>query len=201
MSDHVSRRGLLAGVAGAAGVASAAGTAAAQEGGNQTENNTSEMGANQSESGGASGGGTKTVEVGPSGSQHKFVPGTEETMYIKPGTTVNFVWKSDGHNIVVDSQPDGANWSGAPKKDAGFESTHTFETKGVYDYVCAPHEGLGMVGKIEVTDTIPQKEGHFQTILPDGAKTMGVATVGGMTSVLGLAYFFLKYGGDYEEPS
>jgi len=164
------------------------------------------MGANQSESGGASGGGTKTVEVGPSGSQHKFVPGTEETMYIKPGTTVNFVWGTDGHNIVVDSQPAESSWEGTAGDsgdtyDTGHTYSHTFETKGVYDYVCAPHEGLGMVGKIEVTDTIPQKEGHFQTILPDGAKTMGVATVGGMTSVLGLAYFFLKYGGDYEEPS
>ncbi|MEF8908404.1 MAG: halocyanin domain-containing protein, partial [Haloarculaceae archaeon] len=35
--------------------------------------------------------------------------------------------------------------------------------------------------------------------LPDGAKTLGVATGFVMVATLGLAYFFVKYGGDYGE--
>jgi hypothetical protein len=35
--------------------------------------------------------------------------------------------------------------------------------------------------------------------VPDTAKTLGVATVFSMVATLGLAFFFLKYGGDYEE--
>jgi hydroxymethylglutaryl-CoA reductase len=33
--------------------------------------------------------------------------------------------------------------------------------------------------------------------VPASAKTLGVATAGAMVLTLGLAYFFLKYGGDY----
>jgi hypothetical protein len=36
--------------------------------------------------------------------------------------------------------------------------------------------------------------------VPDSAKTMGVATTFAMVVTLGLAYFFIKYGGDYETP-
>ncbi len=34
--------------------------------------------------------------------------------------------------------------------------------------------------------------------VPDCAKTLGIATSFVMVATLGLAYFFLKYGGDYE---
>jgi plastocyanin len=170
----VTRRGLLRAAAGATVVTGATGTAAA------------------SSEGGSSG---TTVDVGPGG-QNVFAP---ETAYVTPGTTVTFSWKSDGHNVVPTSQPDGANWEGVTAlRDTGYSHTHTFETLGTYDYVCEPHESLGMVGAIEVTENPPENEG-YQSILPDTAKTLGVATVGAMSSVLGLAYFFMKYGGDYGE--
>ncbi|MFP4628832.1 MAG: halocyanin, partial [Halobacteriales archaeon] len=35
-----------------------------------------------------------------------FEPGTESPLEIEPGTTVTFIWITDTHNIVVDSQPD-----------------------------------------------------------------------------------------------
>jgi hypothetical protein len=36
--------------------------------------------------------------------------------------------------------------------------------------------------------------------VPDSAMTLGVATTFAMVATLGLAFFFMKYGGDYETP-
>ena len=93
---------------------------------------------------------TKRVEVGPDG-RYVFTPGTNEPLRISTGTTVRFIWKSNTHNIHVDSQPDGANWKGHESiENTGFEYEHTFETKGDYHYWCGPHKGLGMVGDLIV---------------------------------------------------
>ncbi|MFP4627971.1 MAG: hypothetical protein ACLFMX_03170, partial [Halobacteriales archaeon] len=35
-----------------------------------------------------------------------FEPGTDSPLEIEPDTTVRFIWITDTHNIVVDSQPD-----------------------------------------------------------------------------------------------
>jgi len=174
---EMSRRAFLTTAAGTAAAAGAAGTAAAQEGG---------------------GGGTKTVTVGPGGSL-VFEPGTNEPLQITPGTTVEFVWDSDNHNIVVDSQPEGANWEGhEPIENTGFTYSHTFETLGTYEYYCVPHESAGMLGTIEVVESISTPAPSNVPTVPDSAKTLGVATTFAMVATLGLAFFFLKYGGDYE---
>jgi hypothetical protein len=36
--------------------------------------------------------------------------------------------------------------------------------------------------------------------VPGAAQTLGVATGVAMVATLGLGFFFLKYGGDYETP-
>jgi len=152
---EMSRRAFLTTAAGTAAAAGAAGTAAAQEGG---------------------GGGTKTVTVGPGGSL-VFEPGTNEPLQITPGTTVEFVWDSDNHNIVVDSQPEGANWEGhEPIENTGFTYSHTFETLGTYEYYCVPHESAGMLGTIEVVESISTPAPSNVPTVPDSAKTLGVAT-------------------------
>jgi plastocyanin len=167
----VSRRDFLRGAAGATAVAGASGTATAAESG-----------------------GTQTVRV----VNYAYEPGTEEPMQIAPGTTVEWVWQSDGHNIVVDSQPEGADWEGhEPIENEGFTYSHTFETLGEYSYYCEPHLSLGMEATIVVTENPSSGEGGYVSILPDSAKTLGVAATGSMAAVLGLAYFFMKYGGDY----
>lgn len=173
--ESVSRRGFLRGGLGAAaaGVA-ASGTAAAQEDG---------------------GGGPTEVTVGPGGS-NTFDP---ETAYVEPGGTVRWVWDSDGHNVAPESTPDGSEWAGHEAlEDSGFDYEHTFETEGTYEYVCTPHASVGMTGSIEVTTDPPEDTG-FESLLPDSAMTLGVAAVGSMTSILGLTYFFMRYGGDYGE--
>jgi plastocyanin len=170
----LSRRAFLTTAAGTAAAAGAAGTAAAQEGGSQE------------------------VVVGPGGSL-VFEPGTDEPLQITPGTTVTFTWDSDNHNIVVDSQPEGAGWEGhEPIENTGFTYEHTFETLGTYEYYCAPHESAGMVATIEVVESIETEAPANLPQVPDSAKTLGVAATFAMVATLGLAFFFLKYGGDYE---
>ena len=174
--DSVTRRRFLRAGAGAAaaGVAATGTAAAAAEDG---------------------GGGPKEVTVGPGG-KNVFGP---ETVYVEPGGTVTWKWGSGGHNVAPEAIPDGTEWEGhEPLEDSGFEYEHTFETEGTYDYVCTPHASLGMVATVEVTTDPPEDTG-YQSVLPDSAKTLAVAGVGSMTSVLGLAYVFMRYGGDYGE--
>jgi plastocyanin len=171
---EMSRRAFLTTAAGTAAAAGVAGTATAQEGG------------------------TKEVVVGPGGSL-VFEPGTEEPLQITPGTTVNFVWDSDNHNIVVESQPEDANWEGHETiENTGFEYSYTFEVLGKYHYYCEPHRSAGMIADIEVVEEIETPEPASVPSVPDSAKTLGVATTFAMVATLGLAFFFLKYGGDYE---
>lgn len=100
--------------------------------------------------GGGGGGDTTTVDVGPNG-EFVFTPGTDEPLRVPSDTEVEFVWKSNTHNVAVESQPDGANWEGHQAiENRGFSFTHTFETRGRYEYFCQPHKSLGMVGEIVV---------------------------------------------------
>ena len=116
-------------------------------------------------------GGTVTVTVGPNGSL-VFEPGTSELLAITPGTTVEFVWDSDLHNIVVENQPGGANWEGTAGGpgdyyDTGHTYSHTFQTVGTYDYYCAPHRAQGMEATLVVTSD------------PGAVTPSGTATPGG----------------------
>ncbi|WP_273836625.1 plastocyanin/azurin family copper-binding protein [Halococcus sp. PRR34] len=176
----VSRRGFLRTAAGAAAVAGASGTAAAQEG-------------NSSSGGG--GGGTTTVEVG-TGSGTSFGP---EEATIAPGGTVVWEWTGEGgaHNVVAD---DGAFDSGSPEEGSDITFEHTFEEAGEFAYHCAPHEAVGMVGTIVVQEGGASSGGGESSgpAVPNSAKTLGVATMSFMLSTLGLAYVFMKYGGDYD---
>jgi plastocyanin len=171
----VSRRQFLKGAAGTAAVAATAGQASAQE--------------------------TAEVVVGPGG-EYVYTPGTEDPLYIKPGTSVTFSWDSDNHNVSPTSVPDGATWEGyVPIENTGFTYEHTFETLGTYEYQCDPHAGLGMKGTIIVNESgQAPSSGGGGPALPDSAKTLGVATLGAMLTTLSLAYVFMKYGGDYETP-
>lgn len=87
------------------------------------------------------------VLVGPGG-ELQFDP---ETLRITPGTTVQWVWDSDNHNVKPDDQPAGADWSGYTElSDEGTTYQHTFDVEGTYSYVCEPHVAVGMVGDIVV---------------------------------------------------
>lgn len=190
------------GVAGGATAATAAaGTAAAQEGGGGGTTQPVFPDYVSDAAGGAysdmRGSSEVTVEVGAGSNQVAFAP---TNIWIEPGTTVNFEWVSNGHNVLPNSQPEGAGWegSGDALEDEGFSYSHTFETGGMYTYYCQPHEQLGMKGAIAVgseveTETIEPPSTGPQ--VPDSAKSLGVAAGFAMAATLGLSYLFLKYGG------
>jgi plastocyanin len=166
-----------------------------QSSGNQSSGNKSS--GNQSQGGGGGGGGaTKTVKVGPGGDL-KFDP---DKLTVTPGTTVKFVWESNGHNVVPESQPDGAGWEGSGGAselfDSGHTYSHTFSTAGEYAYFCAPHKSAGMTGSITVGAA---GGGSSEPAIPGNAKTLGLATSGALAFTLSLGYFFMKFGGDYGE--
>lgn len=196
--------------AAAATASAAAGTGAAQETsegtatGNSTGTPTGNSTGTSTGTGTAmsgSGGPTETVTVGPGGSL-VFSPGTDEPLQIAPGTTVEFVWESDNHNIVVDSQPEDAGWEGYETiENTGFTYEHTFETLGTYEYYCAPHESAGMVGTIEVVENPDagggggggEKELHSFGV-PIHAHWVGAATILGIIVTIIFTFYVLKYG-------
>jgi plastocyanin len=91
----------------------------------------------------------QTVDVAPEG-EFRFSP---ESFEISAGETVRWVWQGGGHNVLVESKPAGSDWTGTPGTNTyggGYTHVYTFETPGTYDYYCAPHQGIGMVGSFEV---------------------------------------------------
>jgi plastocyanin len=201
----VSRRGFLRATAGAAGVASASGAAAAAEEEEGGEGNTG-------------GGETHTVEMTDG---LAFEP---DSLTVAPGDEVVFENVGEqGHSVTAyeDSIPEGADYwasggfdSEQAARDAysaagttadtgnvpGGESwSYTFETEGVHEYFCIPHEAGQMVGEIEVSADAGGGGGGGGPQIPDGAKAIGVATTVAMATTLGLAFTLLKYGGNSPE--
>ncbi|WP_245708101.1 halocyanin domain-containing protein [Halobacterium jilantaiense] len=93
-----------------------------------------------------------TVEVGveANGGPYGFGPAA---VRVDPGTEVTFEWVSNTHNVVVESQPENADWSGEEEiNNEGYTYSATFETEGVYQYFCGPHRSMGMKGAVVVGD-------------------------------------------------
>jgi halocyanin-like protein len=216
MSDGtagVSRRGFLRASAGASAVAASAGHAAAQEEGGESGGSGGKPAYggwfdnvdNFSSTVDETGKDEVTVEVGVDGNGGAFGFGPA-AVHVDAGTTVVWEWTGEGggHNVVSDG--DGPLDSGSTQTAGGTTYEYTFEEDGIYKYYCAPHEGLGMKGAVVVGSDFEKAapEGGDDhgggPTLPSSAKTIGIATTFAMTSTLGLAYFFLKYGGDYEQP-
>jgi len=202
------------GAAGAAATLSATGAAAAQEDGGGGGETVPDYGGFLDQVGNfdgstvdATGQDTVTVEVGvqANGGAYGFGP---PAVHVDNGATVQWEWTGEGggHNVVSDG--DGPLDSGSTVSQAGVNYEHTFEEDGIYPYVCVPHEGLGMKGAVVVGTDYPTQSsgggggggGSGPPEVPNSAKTLGVATSFVMVATLGLAYFFIRYGGDYETP-
>jgi halocyanin-like protein len=225
MSDgtaDVSRRAFLRTATGTAAIAGA-GAASAQE----NESGGNESGGNESDGGDGGGGGggppdfggylddanefggsaedatgqdEVAVDVGGGSDGLAF---TQAAVHVDNGATVIWEWTGEGggHNVVSN---DDEFESGDPVGEAGTTFEYTFEEDGVYNYHCVPHESVGMKGAIVVGTDYPTIDtgggGGGGPTLPDSAKSLGVAASFVMVATLGLAYFFMKFGGDYEQP-
>jgi len=69
---------------------------------------------------------------------------------VEPGTTVT--WVQSGNNPHTTTSYDGLWDSGMIEGGSGGTFSYTFEEPGRYDYFCIPHESLGMVGSVTVSD-------------------------------------------------
>lgn len=128
------------------------------------------------------------VAVGPAG-ELRFDP---EKAVVAPGATIRWVWESDGHNIVVDAQPDDADWNGTGSEsryDHGHEHEHTFDVPGTYRYRCRPHAAAGMEGTVVVSESsggasyqsytdIDDVEDDWRQFAVDAANTGSASTPG-----------------------
>jgi halocyanin-like protein len=210
-SADVSRRAFLQTAAGATAVSAAAGTAVAQEEGGGGGGGPPDFGGYLDPVGNfngsvtdATGQDTATVEVGveANGGAYGFGPAA---IHVDNGATVQWEWTGagGGHNVV---QNNGDTLdSGSAVASSGVNYEHTFETDGIYNYYCSPHEGLQMKGSIVVgTDYPTQSTGGGGSSgppeVPGSAKMLGVATSSVLVATLGMAYFFMRYGGNYESP-
>ena len=92
---------------------------------------------------GGGGGGPKTVTV--TLQNIKFNP---QTVNIKAGDTVHWVWQEDNHSTTSDA----ALWDSGVHNN-GFTFDHTFPVAGSFPYHCVIHggPGVGMFGTVVVT--------------------------------------------------
>ena len=194
---NVTRRGLLRGTAAAAATGLAAGAAApvSAQGSSGPDygdwfSNTDNFDGTHDETGKDSV--TVTVGAKANGGTFGFGPAA---VRVSPGTKVTFDWASDTHTVTVQSQPDGADWQGHDDiEDTGFSYSHTFETPGIYEYYCIPHEAMGMKGAIVVGDA--QAGSQASGSQASGSSSFGLGdalTIGGGLGLVGvLLALFVK---------
>ncbi|MFB6143484.1 MAG: halocyanin domain-containing protein [Halorientalis sp.] len=140
-----------------------------------------------------------TIQVG-AGNGLAFAPAA---VHVDAGARVHWEWTGQGgaHNVVGENRDFS---SGAPVGEAGTVYERTFEQDGIVKYYCQPHRSSGMLGAVVVGTDYPTVStpsgGGGGPSFPRSAMSIGIATSLVMTATLGLAYFFMKYGGDYETP-
>ncbi|QLG64261.1 plastocyanin/azurin family copper-binding protein [Halorarum salinum] len=121
--------------------------------------------------------GSAEVEMDSNGT-HYFEPAL---VWIETGGTV--VWENhDGNHTTTAYHADAGKPGRVPEGVEGWDSglmendqrfERTFETEGVYDYFCLPHEGLGMVGCVVVGNPDPEGQPGLaapQSDLPERAR-------------------------------
>lgn len=104
-------------------------------------------------------------------------------VWVERGGTVTWELESGSHTTTAyaaqndkpERIPDGANpWDSGTLSEQGTTFENAFDTAGVYDYFCVPHEGTGMVGTVVVGNPDPEGQPGLrdpQESLPSGAAT------------------------------
>lgn len=120
---------------------------------------------------------TVSMETNDNGSH--FTP---HVVWVEQGGTVTWELASGSHTTTAYAKkndtpqriPEKANgWDSGTLSEQGKTFKHTFETVGVYDYFCVPHEAAGMLGTVIVGN--PDLESQLglkppQNSLPSEAK-------------------------------
>ena len=80
---------------------------------------------------------------------------SEDIVTVTAGATITWVPTAKGHNVEFVHGPDGVELPAKSKLNQ--EYSYTFETPGVYVYVCTPHASMGMIGVVLVGETTPEQ--------------------------------------------
>ena len=73
---------------------------------------------------------------------------SEEIVTIESGQSITWLATDKGHNVQIIAGPEGYE---LPKKSKlSKDVTLSFDTEGVYVYVCTPHATMGMLGIVVV---------------------------------------------------
>ncbi len=83
---------------------------------------------------------------------------------VEPGTTVT--WVQSGDNPHTTTSYDGLWDSGMIEGGTDGTFSYTFDEPGTYDYFCIPHEEMGMVGTVTVTDAATATASPMATASP-----------------------------------
>ena len=73
---------------------------------------------------------------------------SQEIVTIDVGESVTWLATDKGHNVQMIDGPDGVKLPG--KSKVSKDITLSFDTPGVYVYVCTPHATMGMIGIVVV---------------------------------------------------
>ena len=120
-------------------------------------------------------------------------------VHVDPGTTIVWEWASGGHNVETEADAPVSYSTDIIGEGETREFQVPGDLNGVVPYFCSPHKQQGMLAALAVGQ-VPRKAAaaELPPVVGDGPRTLGVATSIAMLSTLGLAYFFMKYGGDYQ---
>ena len=103
---------------------------------------------------------------------------------VKKGGRVTWTLESGSHSTTAYADANGKPqripenakaWDSGIMSQQGKTFEHSFATEGVYDYFCAPHESLGMIGSVVVGTPEPNPKSQPglkppQDFLPEQAK-------------------------------
>ena len=94
---------------------------------------------------------------------------------VQEGQAVRFVWSGQalGHNAVAD---DGLFDSGEPERDVDYRFVFENGTAGVHQFVCEPHESVGMVGTVTV-EAAPDVVEEEEEPVPETVETPSVSLI------------------------
>jgi len=79
---------------------------------------------------------------------------SQEIVTIDAGDSVTWLATDKGHNVQFIGGPAGAKLP--EKSKLNKDVTITFDTPGVYVYVCTPHATMGMIGVVVVGEATPK---------------------------------------------
>jgi len=116
------------------------------------------------------------------GTNLRFSP---DTITLKEGDTVRFFWENQllAHNAVEEN---GVFDSGDPGRNVEYNYTFQVGENGTYQYVCEPHESVGMIGTI-IVQPLPVEEPELEPEEKESEDDLAGLTVG--DSVISTAFF------------